>query len=416
MNGYKSYDTHLKAMYFMELFVPKEIDRLIPSSNKSRWKSQNPIEHVGYEWFKTVEKHKQQLNLVIENQQKQRSILVLLRVNLFLIKEFIQSGAYYKSMKQNMERVVDFVSYLKQYTTTEKATKLIGLKRTTFQAYLQQVKYKCFDSPILFCFKANPLQLSFKELKKIKQLMIDEQFKHWPAGSIYYYGFRNKLFHFSKSTFYKYTKMLGLTKRWTRKKIRKEGLRASRPNQYWHADVTIWDSGGIRYYIYLVVDNFSRKILSWKVNKQISAKLMFENLQLAHYKFHPKNEVQLIVDGGSENQIEKALNFHQLSICKLNALVDIDYSNSMVEATNQTIKKYYFRTLLKTQVNVDPNKELPWIIKEINSIRPHAQLNGLTPDEAFMMQYSNLPKIDYSQAKEKRRIENMNYNCVKCCK
>ena len=414
MYRYKSYDTHLKAMYHLGVYIPAELDQLIPSSNKSRWKEQDPTKHIGSEWCQTIEKHGEHLNLALENQQTQRSILVLLKVNVFLIRQFIQSGHHFKVMKENIESVIDFVSYLKQYITTEKATKLLGLKRGTFQSYLHQVKYKCFDSPILFCYKANPLQLSFNELQKIKQLMTDDRFKYWSAISIYYYGLRNKTFQFSKSTFYYYTHLLGLTRRWVKKTQRKEGLRANRPNEYWHADVSIWNSEGIRYYIYVVIDNYSRKVLSWKVNKKISAKLMFANLNEAYQKFTPKNTIRLIVDGGSENQIRDKLDLHQLPIDQLRAQVDIKFSNSMVEATFQTIKKYYFRTILKEQNKIDPNKELPWIIEDINANRPNAQLNGLTPNEAYAMKYSNIPKNDFTKAKKIRRIDNLNYSCIAC--
>ena len=69
MKGYQSYHSNLKAMYYLGLYVPKEISRLVPTSNISRWKSQNPSSYVGHEWFQTIEKHKDQLNLVLENQQ-----------------------------------------------------------------------------------------------------------------------------------------------------------------------------------------------------------------------------------------------------------------------------------------------------------------------------------------------------------
>lgn len=414
MNGYQSYETQLKALYSIGILVPQEIDKLIPSSNKSRWKGQDPTRHVGYEWCQTIEKHKEQLNLILENQHQKRSILILAKTNIFLIQEFIKSGYHYKVMKKNIEGVVNFVSYLKQYMNTTKACKLLGLKRGTFQSYLQRVKYKCFDSPILFCFKANPLQLSFKELSKIKELMTDDRFKHWSGISIYYYGIRNNIFHFSESTFYKYTSLLGLTKRWVREKRKMDGLKAVHPNEYWHADVSIWDNEGIRYYIYLVVDNYSRKVLSWKVNRKISAKLMFENLQNAYLRFKPKNKVKLLVDGGSENKIDLDIISHQLDIFKLVARKDITFSNSMVEAAFQTIKKYYFRVLLKSNPKVDPNIEMPWIVEDINSIRPNAQLKGLTPDEIFAFKFNNIPSYNPIRAVEKRRIENLNYSCVKC--
>jgi putative transposase len=46
----------------------------------------------------------------------------------------------------------------------------------------------------------------------------------------------------------------------------KEGIRASKPNEYWHIDVTVIKLlDGTRTYLHAVIDNFSRRILAWKL-------------------------------------------------------------------------------------------------------------------------------------------------------
>jgi hypothetical protein len=46
---------------------------------------------------------------------------------------------------------------------------------------------------------------------------------------------------------------------------KREGIRASRPNQYWHLDVTVIKLlDGTRTYLHAVIDNFSRRLLAWK--------------------------------------------------------------------------------------------------------------------------------------------------------
>src|SRR5471030_1639032 len=45
-----------------------------------------------------------------------------------------------------------------------------------------------------------------------------------------------------------------------------EGIRATRPNEYWHVDVTVIRLlDGTRLYLHAVIDNFSRRILAWKL-------------------------------------------------------------------------------------------------------------------------------------------------------
>ena len=47
------------------------------------------------------------------------------------------------------------------------------------------------------------------------------------------------------------------------------GIRASRPNQYWHIDTTVIRLlDGTRAYLQAVIDNFSRKILAWRVSER----------------------------------------------------------------------------------------------------------------------------------------------------
>lgn len=54
--------------------------------------------------------------------------------------------------------------------------------------------------------------------------------------------------------------------------------------------------------------------------------------------------VKLIVDGGTENNnihIDNFIQQSKINMEKLIALKEIDYSNSMVEATNKTLKYRY---------------------------------------------------------------------------
>ena len=46
----------------------------------------------------------------------------------------------------------------------------------------------------------------------------------------------------------------------------KTGIRADRPNQYWHVDVTVVRLlDGTKTYLHAIIDNFSRKILAWRL-------------------------------------------------------------------------------------------------------------------------------------------------------
>lgn len=63
-------------------------------------------------------------------------------------------------------------------------------------------------------------------------------------------------------------------------KVYPEGIRASAPNEMWHADITEFKTAnGVISYIYLVLDNFSKFITSWRVSERICGKLRMETFK-----------------------------------------------------------------------------------------------------------------------------------------
>ena len=78
-------------------------------------------------------------------------------------------------------------------------------------------------------------------MQTVKDYLTDERFKNWSAISIYYQALREKAVFMGKSTWYKYANMLGLKNKFFRLKRKQEiGIRASRPFQILHMDVTIF--------------------------------------------------------------------------------------------------------------------------------------------------------------------------------
>jgi transposase InsO family protein len=97
----------------------------------------------------------------------------------------------------------------------------------------------------------------------------------------------------------------------------KEGIRASRPNEYWHVDVTVIKLlDGTRTYLHAVIDNFSRRILSWKLVRHLEPQTTCQILLEAAKKL-PKNDdgVTVIADSGVENvndEVDNLLGLGQL--------------------------------------------------------------------------------------------------------
>jgi hypothetical protein len=90
----------------------------------------------------------------------------------------------------------------------------------------------------------------------------------------------------------------------------------------------------------------------------------------------------LIVDGGPENNnrnVEDAI--EGLPVRKLIAGVQINCSNSMIEAVNKIMKyRYLFGKPIPSPEALE--REFPKMIADFNG-RPHYALSGLTPNEAY---------------------------------
>ena len=118
------------------------------------------------------------------------------------------------------------------------------------------------------------------------------------------------------------------------------GIRASRPNQYWHIDVSILRlQNNQRVYIHAIIDNFSRMILSWRVFDHLSVEGTRQILiEAAQYLTSSIPDI-ILIDGGSENRVERFGDTLQWAKGRMRrALVDIAYSNSMIEAFWRKIK------------------------------------------------------------------------------
>jgi len=87
-----------------------------------------------------------------------------------------------------------------------------------------------------------------------------------------------------------------------RKKITHVGIRASKPNEIWHIDVSYFIFlNGQKAFIQAVIDNYSRYVLTWQVLSSYDGAATATLLEEA-LKRKTKKKLSLIVDGGSENK------------------------------------------------------------------------------------------------------------------
>jgi putative transposase len=269
-----------------------------------------------------------------------------------------------------------------------------------------------------------PQQLTVKEVQKMHKMLSNEKYFHWPIVSVAHYAIKRSLIQAHPNTWYKYARLMKI-KRKRHKKVHRtyaEGVRADFPNEKWHADITEFETvDGKTSYIYLVVDNFSRYIISWRIADAISAKIRLDTfkdaIQKAGILIDDEQTTELIVDRGTENNNKRVETFiEKYPVEKVVALKDIMQSNSMVESINRTIKyDYLFPRQIRNRTHLK-NHFKTFVIPDYNDKRPHGALNGLTPQEAYKHKVvkSKKMRIKMIEAYKERICFNQTNECAGC--
>ena len=170
------------------------------------------------------------------------------------------------------------------------------------------------------------------------------------------------------------------------------------------------------------MDNYSRYILSWRIEKVVSAKIRLETFQEAIHstfgKKSPSSFIQLVTDGGPENvntTIKEFMDENSATIHQTIALKDIVQSNSMMESFYRITKyTWLYRKNIKDYNQLCHEFE-NWI-QEYQFEKPHYALGIHTPYEVMkgadkLQLFSERMK----QAAKKRREFNKNVGCNKEC-
>lgn len=167
------------------------------------------------------------------------------------------------------------------------------------------------------------------------------------------------------------------------------GLEITRPNQVWAMDITYIPMAKGFVYLAVVLDWFSRRVLSWRLSITMDAGFCVEALEEA-LASHGKPEI-FNTDQGSQ--------FTGASFTGVLAANDIRISmdgkgawrdNVFVERLWRTIK--YEEVYLHAYDSVGAARAgIRRYLDLYNGRRPHSSLDGRTPDEAYFAQHSTPP-------------------------
>lgn len=427
---YQKYATALKV--YASLNIEKEkiqpaILSRIPKSTVQFWKNQkyNPTEKIiGYHLEEQLQKDLGDWKCAYHpaNHIPLKTFMAYSQL-VCLVISFFDKKLLLKHLRKNKEKIIHFLEEFEEQLSVKKLADLISVSDKTIYNWKQQVRFSCSKSPFSICVKRHPNQATQEEVAIISKYLNDKNYAHWGIQNIWAKAFKEKATSLSKYTWYRYNKLLNIREFSKKgKKPTYNPIIATKINEIWHADITVFKTlDGMRHYIYTVMDNYSRYIHAWRIETVVSAEIRLatikDAIQNAFEGKLPKEQIQLITDGGPENDnitLKKFMNENQSYIKHDIALKDIIQSNSMMEAF-YSIAKYRYLYLQLIHNRDELLIAFVAFMQEYHFEKPHYALGIYTPSEVLNGQKPNekFTEIYKEGAIERRAINKL--GCELAC-
>jgi putative transposase len=298
--------------------------------------------------------------------------------------------------------------------------KAVGLSPSRLGAWQRAAK-GCELDDQSSCPAFSPQGLTPGEVSAIGAMVTSPDYRHVSTGRLALLAQRLRRVIASPSTWYRLVRERG----WRRPRLRlhpakpRVGIRATKPDEIWHIDATvICLLDGSRVYLHAVIDNFSRRILSWCLNRTFDAGCSADLLVKAGA--HLECEAQpptLLADGGVENyntHVDAVVDSGLLT--RVLAQTEISFSNSLIEAWWRVLKhQWLFLNGLDTEAKVRGLVE--FYVAEHNGRIPHSAFKGQTPNEMYFGKGEAIPEQLESARQEARAVRlkvNRARRCAAC--
>lgn len=161
-----------------------------------------------------------------------------------------------------------------------------------------------------------------------------------------------------------------------------ENMVVSRINQVWVSDITYVKFNQDVFYLYLITDVYSQKIVGFNISTNLRACSAVKALQMALKGNQIKaNKLIHHSDRGVQycsDEYTEILSKHDIFISM--AKPASPQENAIAERINGILKEEWLYDL-KLKKGENPNRKIKEIIKIYNEVRPHNSLNNLTPNQ-----------------------------------
>ncbi len=336
----RSYDHRLKELVRIsrDPSLAKELGR--PASTMTGWLCSTPQQVVTLDVLSMKEQELQREVLMLRRRIRKllallRLLVVLLRISGFsLANERVPGG----KAKASLLRSIDLA---RQFLPLRAVLRFLRLSPARYHSWTSSQK-ACHLDGRSSCPQTSPHQLTSNEVETIREMVRAEQYRHVPTGTLAILAQRLGKVFASPSTWYRLIHRFG----WRRPSLRvhpakpKVGLRTTQPNQAWHIDTTVIRLlDGSKAFLHAVIDNFSRRILAWRLADKFDPASTISVLLEAGQGGAPSDEPPTVVtDAGVENvngNVDELIQSGALR--RVIALTELRFSNSMIEAWWRTL-------------------------------------------------------------------------------
>jgi putative transposase len=151
-----------------------------------------------------------------------------------------------------------------------------------------------------------------------------------------------------------------------------------KPHEHWHIDVSYINIHGTFYYLFSVIDGYSRYIVHWDIRESMKEWEIEVILEAAKEK-HPQARPRIISDNGPQFLARDFKEFIRISgMTHVRTSPYYPQSNGKIERWHQSLKKECIRP--KTPLSLDEAKRIVGeYVEHYNEVRLHSALGYVTP-------------------------------------
>jgi transposase InsO family protein len=271
------------------------------------------------------------------------------------------------------------------------------------------------------CPKTVPTRLTAEEVETIGEMVEDGDYRFMSIRALALHAQRAGKVFASPSTWYDLVRR----RSWRRPRKRlyaakpKIGVRANSPGELLHLDVTIIRLlDGTRTYLHAIIDNYSRRILSWTLEARLGTGATCRVLRDAAKEVIGNVGGTLVVtDAGSENvNRDVDVELDDANLERVLAQIDVTYSNSMIEAFWRSLKHSWLY-LHGLESEPELRRLIAFYVQAHNGVMPHSAFDGQTPDEVYFGRGGEVAAelaVGRARARDARLARNRAARCDVC--